>query len=171
MTASGNSDQCITELKNLQEDATFSAQSYFESAKSSTFWGRSIVFGPAVAASVASMLVALGAPREIGALSAIAGAISATSSFLGSTRTGELHMEGAKEFTRIRHAARMEISLALDDDTNRANLESTLRSLRSEYDAASKRLSPVSNRFFRKAQNRIGSGVLQYEADGLSSVG
>lgn len=163
MAHDGYTQKCVEELERLHEDSYYSAQTYFESAKSLIFWGKSVVFAPALAASLASLLVAVGAPKELSSLSAIAGAVSATSAFLGSTRNGELHMEAAKEFTRIRHAARIELSMGLANPEC-ARLETTLRSLRGDYDAVVKNVTPVSNRFFVKTQRRITKGVLQYDA-------
>lgn len=155
---------CINELERIHEDSQFSAQSYFEAAKSANFWGKSIVFIPAVAAAVASLLVSIGGPKEWGAVGAIAGAVAATSSFLGSTRSADSHLECAREFTRIRHSARMEISLAKGDGRER-ELEPKLRSLRSEYDRVVQASSPIPNRIFRRAQRRIRRGTISYQQE------
>lgn len=72
-----------SQLNNLSEDAGYSAQSYFEAAKAAEFWGRAIVFVPALLGAVAAIIVALGGTREWGAVGAVAGAVAATASFLG----------------------------------------------------------------------------------------
>jgi hypothetical protein len=38
----------LKELDNLYEDASYSAQTYFEAAKSAEMWGKAIVFIPAL---------------------------------------------------------------------------------------------------------------------------
>jgi len=152
----------LRELERIHEDATFSAQTYFEAAKSSSFWGKSIVFIPSIAAAIAAFLVALDAPKQLTAVGAVASAVAATSSFLGSTRHAEYHLESAKEFTRVRHAARLEISLA-SPDVGSDNLEARLRKLRDEYDSIVSKTIPAPNRFFRRAQRRLNRGALAYE--------
>jgi len=49
---STDAEPYLAQLKKLNEDASYSAQSYFEAAKSAEVWGRAIVFVPAVLGAV-----------------------------------------------------------------------------------------------------------------------
>jgi len=154
----------LTQLKKLNEDASYSAQAYFEAAKSAEVWGRAIVFIPAVLGAVAALIVALGGPKEFGAAGAVAGAVAATASFLGSDRKASAFKDSARQFTRLRHRASLELDLLPRAETE-AKLNSVVRALRKEYEDIVSVGEPVPGRAFRKAQGRIGSGVLTYADD------
>lgn len=157
-----------SQLSNLREDAGYSAQSYFEAAKAAEFWGKAIVFVPALLGAVAGIIVALGGTREWGAVGAVAGAVAATASFLGSDRKSGSFKESARQFTKLRHRAAMELELA-SRKTSENELDETLRTLRREYDSVVNVSEPVPDRAFSKAKKRIDSGVLEYEPDPTSS--
>ncbi|WP_433151204.1 SLATT domain-containing protein [Actinomadura nitritigenes] len=152
----------IAELDRLYDDASYSAQSYFEAAKSAALWGKTFILFPALVSSLSSFVIALGWSKSWGTLGAIAGAVAATAAFLGSDKKANSHLNSARNFTDIRHAARLEMSLA-QGSTNVGQLEEKLRALRAEYSAVNSGIEPISNRFFRKAQKRIDGGVLSYE--------
>jgi hypothetical protein len=151
------------ELDRLYEDASYSSQTYFEAAKSAEFWGRGIVFLPALVAATASLLVALGEPKSWGAIGAVAGAVAATASFLGAERRANSLKESARRFTVLRHAAMLERNLALQRSDQ--DLEHIVRSLRDQYASIVSANELAGTRFFNRAQKRIDSGVLRYEAD------
>jgi hypothetical protein len=151
----------LAQLRKLDEDATYSAQSYFEAAKSAEIWGRAIVFVPAVLAAVAALIVALGGAKEFGAAGAVAGAVAATASFLGTDRKASSFKDSARQFTRLRHRASLELDLAERSD-GEASLNAVVRALRKEYEDVVSVGEPVPGRAFRKAQKRIGAGVLTY---------
>ncbi|MEW2358269.1 hypothetical protein [Spirillospora sp. NPDC029432] len=159
---SDNTPQIISELERLYEDASYSAQTYFEAAKSAAFWGKTFILFPALTSSASSFVVALGWSKSWGTLGAIAGAVAATAVFLGSDRRANSYLKSAKGFTDIRHAARLEMNLA-QTTSEATELETRLRTLRSDYSAISSETDPASNRFFRKSQKRINRGVLNYE--------
>jgi gas vesicle protein len=153
----------IAELDRLYDDASYSSQTYFEAAKSAEFWGRGIVFIPALLAAAAALLVSLGEARAWGAVGAIAGSVAATASFLGSERRANSLKESARRFTVLRHATMLERNLALQKSEH--DLEQTVRSLRDQYAAIVSATDLAGNRFFERAQKRIKSGVLEYEAE------
>ncbi|MFF0574316.1 SLATT domain-containing protein [Streptosporangium saharense] len=154
-------DPYLAELDSLYEDASYSAQSYFEAAKSAEFWGKSIVFVPALMSAVSALLVALGWTRQLGAVGAIAGAIAATAAFLGSERRASSHKETGRQFTKLRHEVRFERSLAHKRSSDE-ELEERVRILRDNYNVIVSTGELVSNRFFSRAQERIKKGVLSY---------
>jgi len=156
-----------SQLENLRDDAGYSAQSYFEAAKSAELWGRAIVFVPALLGALAGVIIALGGAREWGAIAAVAGAVAATASFLGSDRKSGSFKESARQFTKLRHRAAMELKLA-SRKASESELEETLRTLRREYESVVNVSEPVPDRAFRKAKRRIDSGVLKYERDSTS---
>src|SRR5262249_9407992 len=102
----------LSEVEHLYTDSAYSAQAYFEAAKSAEFWGRGIVFVPAVLAAIASFLVAIGEPKEWGAVGSVTAAIAATASFLGSDKKATSLRETGRRHTVLRHAAGMELALA-----------------------------------------------------------
>jgi hypothetical protein len=150
-----------TELNRLVKDASYSAQAYFEAAKSAEFWGRGIVFAPALIGTLASLLVAVGQPKVWGALGAVAGAVAATASFLGSDKRAASMKESARRFTVLRHRARVELSF-LDENANSDVSEQKVRDLWEEYASIAMSSEPVPNRHFQRARVRIQSGILKY---------
>src|SRR5262245_28909315 len=102
----------ILQLEKMREDATYSAQAYYEASKSAEFWGRSIVLIPALLAGLAGLIIAFGGPRELGAVSAVSAVVAATAAFLGSEKRASSFKESARRFTSLRHRAAMEIDLA-----------------------------------------------------------
>ncbi|QKW16718.1 SLATT domain-containing protein [Verrucosispora sp. NA02020] len=153
----------IRELDRLYEDASYTAQTYFEAAKSADLWGKNVVFLPAVASAVASILVALGEPKQWGAIGAVAGAIAATAAFLGADRKASSLKDTARKFTVLRHAVRLERELS--EGRKEEELEQALRGLRDQYDLIVSTNEIVSSRFFRKASKRLKGGVLKYDSD------
>ncbi|MGX4658404.1 hypothetical protein ACWCHM_32495 [Micromonospora sp. SCSIO 07396] len=154
--------ELVSELERLYEDCNYSSQTYFEAAKSAEFWGRIIVFGPAVAAAVAALLVALGLPKQWSAVGAISAAIAATASFLGSDRRAAALRDTARRFTTLRHLIRLERTLAKNKTAE--ELENSVRALLDQYSSIAAANEIASNRFFLKAQDRIRAGVLNYES-------
>lgn len=159
----------VRQLEKIREDADYTAQGYFEAAKSAEFWGRTIVFVPAVLGALGGLLVALGLPKEIGAVSAVAGVIAATASFLGSEKRAASFKDSARRFTQIRHRTGMEIDLS-SRAVDEATLNTTVRDLRQDYDTIVGTSEPIPNRSFKRAQKRISGGVLDYDSEDNSSM-
>lgn len=151
----------ILQLKKLNEDASYSAQAYFEAAKNAEFWGRSIVFLPAVLGAVAGIIVALGGVKEFGAVGAVAGAVAATAAFLGTDRKASSFKDSARQFTRLRHRASLELDLSARIPSE-DQLDGIVRTLRKEYEDIIGGGESIPDRAFQKAQKRIGGGVLKY---------
>jgi hypothetical protein len=147
--------------EELEEDATYTAQSYFEASKSQDLWGRVVVFLPALVAAACSLLVAMGQNKVWSAPGAVSATVAATASFLGSGRKAEKFLSSARRFTVLRHQARLERTLLLAGGPLDHALEE-LRRLRGEYDLAVKESDPVPNRHFKRAQRRIKRGDLAY---------
>ena len=151
-------------LGNLREDASYSAQAYFEAAKSADFWGRAIIFVPALLGAVAGIIVALGGSREWGSVGAVVGAVSATAAFIGSSKRASSFKDSARQLTKLRHRASTEIGLCARKQSE-SELEEIIKALRNEYDAVVGASEPVPDRAFSKARKRIRAGVLDYEVE------
>jgi hypothetical protein len=163
-------DPYVSQLQALSEDAAYSAQTYFEASKSAEFWGRAIVFVPALLGAIAGVIVALSGVREWGAVGAVAGAVAATASFLGSDRKAASFKDSAKKFTNLRHRATMEVELA-SRQSSEEDLAAVLRSLRKEYEAVVLVTEPAPSNAFSKAQSRIKAGVLEYDTEASPTSG
>lgn len=150
------------EFSKIAEDANYSAQAYYEASKGAEFWGKTIVFLPAVLAAVSSFLVALGLSKLWAVVSAVSAVITATASFLGAQRQAASFRATGNSFTKIRHNARMWYD-SLADIEPEDEVRTTLVRLRKEYDAAIDQLELPSNRYFNRARRRIGSGILDYK--------
>ncbi|MEE6260194.1 hypothetical protein [Plantactinospora sonchi] len=168
MAASSAHDQLRKECENLYEDCNYTSLTYFNAAKSSDFWGKAIIFWPAVISSVASLLVSLNQPKQWGAVSAIASAVVATASFLGASKRADPLKDSAKRLTVLRHAVRLELALAMERDTD--TLEKTVRDLRAEYGAIVASNELVPDRFFKRSQGQMRHGVLEYSDDSRASI-
>lgn len=158
------------EFGKIAEDANYSAQSYYEASKGGEFWGKAIVFAPAVLAAVSSSLVALGLSKLWGVVGAVSAVITATASYLGTQRQAAAFRATGNSFTKIRHNARMWHD-SLADIEPEAEAVAALMRLRKEYDAVVDQLELPSNRYFNKARKRIGDGVLKYQQDQSGAPG
>ena len=118
-------------------------------------------FLPAVLGAVAGIIVALGGAKEFGAVGAVAGAVAATASFLGADRKASSFKDSARQFTRLRHRASLELDLS-SRAPSEDQLDGIVRTLRKEYEDIIGGGKPIPGRAFRKAQKRIGGGVLKY---------
>ncbi|MEV0613822.1 hypothetical protein AB0I81_10910 [Nonomuraea sp. NPDC050404] len=152
----------VEELHELYTDAMYSAMTYFEAAKSAELWGKVLVFIPALCSSLAGLLIALGQPSRWGALGAVAGAVAATAAFLGSDRKAPSFKDSARQFTALRHRAKMEEKLACSHPTI-GELDIVVRTLRGEYESIVNKTEPTPNRIFKRVQKRINSGVTAYD--------
>lgn len=159
-----------SEFGKLAEDANYSAQTYYEASKAAEFWGRSIVFFPALLAAAASLLVTFGLSRLWGAVATLAAAITATASFLGTQRQAAVFRASGNSFTKIRHDARMWHD-SLVEIQSESEIFRVLKDLRKEYASAIDQIELPSNRYFAKAQRRIKQGALDYEKSEDSEVG
>ena len=154
-----------SEFDRLVEDANYSAQTYYEASKAAEFWGRSIVFFPALLAAVSSLLVTFGLSRLWGAVAALSAAITATASFLGTQRQAAAFRASGNNFTKIRHEARMWRD-SLVEIQPESEILAALKELRKEYASAVDQVELPSNHYFAKASKRIEQGFLDYGDSG-----
>ncbi|MDH6119328.1 hypothetical protein [Kitasatospora sp. GAS204B] len=161
MSSSGQISAPIDALKRLEIDALYSAQAYFEAAKSADFWGRFIVFFPAIISAASGIATAIFSIKFGGALSATSGAVAATASFIGSGKLAASYRESARQYTALRHNARLEASIGLSRAAE--ELEQVVRSLNKVRESIVAKDEPVPNRLFRRASRRIGAGITSYE--------
>ncbi|MFF8432682.1 MULTISPECIES: hypothetical protein [Streptomyces] len=146
------------EYSRIQENCLYSAQAYFEAAKRAEFWGRLMVFLPACVAALSGFMSAMNKTPTWGAVSAVAGAVAATASFLGTTKKAADFQSSARSYTALRHNVHVEMAL-LSTDRDWAEAQSTLRSLNSSYVQIVSTDIPVPNRAFGVARNRIQQGM------------
>ncbi|MEV1109394.1 SLATT domain-containing protein [Micromonospora sp. NPDC049751] len=161
MVVSESRSRLEREYSRLYEDCNYSSLTYFNAAKSTDFWAKNVVFVPAVVSAAASLLVALGQSKQWAAVSALASAIVATATFMGSSKRADSLKDSAKRLTNLRHKVRLEMALAPDRDLE--ELERTIRDLRDEYSAIVASNETVSDRFFTRAQKQMSKEVLEYE--------
>ena len=163
MTPPGRSPS-LEILATLSTDANYSAQTYFEAAKSADFWSRVIVFFPALVSALAGVMTSFYSLKIGGPTSAISGAIAATASFIGSGKQAGFYRDSARKYTNLRHAVRLEIALA--GSKSEAEMEEVARTLFERRQAIVATDEPVPNRFFDRASKRIDAGVTSYGQDG-----
>ena len=152
-------DSIKGELQRLHENCLYSAQAYFEAAKSAEFWGRVMVFIPACVSAISGFMSALNKTPTWGAVSAVAGAVAATASFLGSTRKSVDFQSSARSYTALRNRIQLQLGLLMKDDTWDEARE-TLRSMNDAYVQIVTADIPVPNRAFDVARKRIQQGMV-----------
>jgi hypothetical protein len=158
------------EFAKLAEDASYSAQTYYEASKAAEFWGKSIVFIPALLAAASSLLVTLGLSRLWSVVGVLSAAIAATASFLGTQRQAAAFRVSGNSFTKLRHDAQMwhDSLVEIQPETE---IVRVLKSMRKEYASAIDDIELPGNRYFIKAQKRIEQGALEYgQPGGTGSV-
>lgn len=150
------------ELARIQRNCLYAAQGYFEAAKSAEQWGRLMVFIPACVTAICSLLVAVKVGPEIvfSGLGAVSGAIAATAAFLGSPKTAADHLASARAYTALKNRADTEISL-MTDASELAALEVRTRELSADYVRITSTDTPMANKFYEKAQQRIQQGAAE----------
>ncbi|WP_345962795.1 SLATT domain-containing protein [Streptomyces sp. BRB040] len=146
------------ELERICENCLYSAQAYFEAAKSADFWGRLMVFIPACISALAGFMSALNKTPTWGALSAVAGAVAATASFLGATKKAADFQSSARSYTALRHRVQLQLGLLAKEDAWEEARE-TLRSANDAYVQIVTTDMPVTNRAFNIARKRIQQGM------------
>jgi hypothetical protein len=151
-----------TELARIQSNCLYTAQGYFEAAKSAEKWGRLMVFIPACVTAISSLLVAVKVGPEVffSGLGAVSGAVAATAAFLGSPKTAADHLASARAYTALKHRADTEISL-MTEASDLAVLEVRVRELSADYVRITSTDTPMANKFFEKAQQRIQQGAAE----------
>lgn len=113
-------------------------------------------------AAAASILVAVGLSKLWSIAGAVSATITATSSFMGTQRKAAAFRASGNAFTVIRHEALMWHD-ALVELQPEGEVVKALKALRKDYRAAVTEIELPGNRYFRRAQKRIGKGVLKYE--------
>jgi hypothetical protein len=150
------------ELNKIYIDALYNSQAYFEASKRLARTARLLVFFPAILAAVAGFLVAVGLPQWIGAVSAVAGAMSATASYLGADRKAAAYTRTAQLFTQLRHDVRRTRDLA-EVAASVAHLRASLESFSTRYSEIIGSAEPTDNKDFEVAQKRIAEGAFDYD--------
>ncbi|CAD5968797.1 MULTISPECIES: SLATT domain-containing protein [Streptomyces] len=151
-----------TELARIQSNCLYTAQGYFEAAKSAEKWGRLMVFIPACVTAICSLLVAVkvGPAVFVSGLGAVSGAVAATAAFLGSPKTAADHLASARAYTALKHRADTEISF-LTEASDLAVFEARTRELSADYVRITSTDTPMANKFHEKAQQRIQQGAAE----------
>ncbi|MEU0955598.1 SLATT domain-containing protein [Streptomyces niveus] len=150
------------ELMRIQSNCLYTAQGYFEAAKSAEKWGRLMVFIPACVTAISSLLVAVKVGPEVffSGLGAVSGAVAATAAFLGSPKMAADHLASARAYTALKHRADTEISL-LTDASDLTVLEVRIRELGADYVRITSTDTPMTNKFYEKARQRIEQGAAE----------
>ncbi|MFF5980370.1 SLATT domain-containing protein [Streptomyces olindensis] len=151
-------DSVKGELERIRENCLYSAQAYFEAAKRAELWGRLMVFIPACISAVSGFMSALHETPTWGALSAVAGSVAATASFLGATQKAADFQASARAYTALRHKVQLEIGL-ITKDHSWDQAQDSLRSLSAAYVQIVATDIPVPNRSFNIARKRIHQGM------------
>lgn len=146
-----------SELDRLQEGALYSAQAYFEATKFADLVGRLLVFLPAICSAISGVLISVGWDRAWGVVSAVAGAVAATASYLGSERKASSFKSSARRYTALRHKLRFEASVLINRGSI-AEVEERVQGLESEYLEIVSGDEPVPNFLYERARRRITGG-------------
>ncbi|MEV0690468.1 SLATT domain-containing protein [Streptomyces sp. NPDC050388] len=148
-----------SELERIRGNCLYTAQGYFEAAKSAEKWGRLMVFIPACVTAICGFLVAVKVGPQVffSGLGAVAGAVAATAAFLGSPKAAADHLASARAYTALKHRADTEISL-MTEASDLAVLEARTRELSADYIRTTATDTPMANKFYEKARRRIQQG-------------
>lgn len=121
-----------------------------------------MVFIPACVTAACSLLAAIKLGPEVffSGLGAVSGAIAATAAFLGSPKTTADHLASARAYTALKHRADIEISL-MTETSDLAVLEARTRELSADYVRITSTDTPMANKFYERAQQRIQQGAAE----------
>lgn len=148
-----------SELERIKENCLYTAQGYFEAAKSAELWGRLMVFIPACVTAISALVIATGNTGPLlSSISAVSGAVAATASFIGSSKTAADYLASARAYTALRHEVQSKLTLLSSESDYEAALKAT-RELNKDYIRITATDMPMPNRFFAKASKRIAQGA------------
>jgi hypothetical protein len=115
------------EVERLEESCLYTSQAQFETASRKAGRARRwLVLFPGLASAGAGAAVAMGVNPALGVIAALAGVVTAVSSFLGVDRDASAHELAGKTLTALRHEARFlrEATAAdLTDDAYHAEIK------------------------------------------------
>ncbi|MEV7153209.1 SLATT domain-containing protein [Streptomyces misionensis] len=151
-------DAVKRQLESIHENCLYSAQAYFEAAKRAELWGRLMVFIPACASAVSGFMAAFGNRTFWGGIAAVAGAVAATASFLGTTKKSSDFLGSARSYTVLRHKVKLELQF-LSAEADAAEMRRRVEDLNNEYTQIVSTDVPVPNRSFDLASRRIEEGA------------
>ncbi|MFI6979900.1 hypothetical protein ACIBSV_15085 [Embleya sp. NPDC050154] len=147
------------ELSSIYDSSSYSAQAYFEAAKSAEFWGRIIVFAPALVAAISGSIVALGGSSLWGISGAVSGGVAATATFMGSAQKTPMYLTSARRYTQLRHGVRLAKRTALDFATVN-ELSLAVQDFNRQQNEIIDQDLPIPNRLYARASRRISTGIL-----------
>ncbi|NHC14138.1 SLATT domain-containing protein [Motilibacter deserti] len=151
-------DALMKELERVRVEALYSAQAYYEASKRLERQARYLIFWPACVSAASAFAVAVGAPKWLGGVAALASIMAATANLMGADRKPAAYRKVAGEMTALRHKIALEIALAQFASSIQA-LEEITRRLAAEYQALASIAEPTSNRDYKSADKRIKAGV------------
>jgi hypothetical protein len=152
----------VDELDRLYIDALYGAQTQFEASKRLARHARMLILFPSSLAAIAGFLVAVGLPPWIGAVSAVAGVMSATASYLGADRKPAAYLRTAQRFTELRHEVRRSRDLARHA-ASVEQLRTAVETLGQRYANIVDSSEPTTNKDYTLADQRIKDGTFDYE--------
>lgn len=152
-------NEYINECKTIHENCTYTAEAHHQmalSAKRKAVW---LEIVPAILAAVTGSLVAAGiAPTKLILLTVVSSTVTAVAATLNPNKIYQSHLEAAKNFTTLKHDARLMCKATasrLGDEAFAVCVEG----LHARYNELVKTVPPTSPKSFAKAQEVIQGGA------------
>ena len=154
----------IEESKQIQQNATYSAEAHHLMAlryKSLSNWFQ--VF-PSVVAAITSGLAAAGISPDLLWLTLASAVTAAVGNVLNPQQSYQGHLAAAKGFTVIKHDARF-LHEAKSTSLSEAEFRLEVQHLHEKYNELVKIIPPTDPEFFKQAQKNVASGIHEPDKD------
>lgn len=153
----------LDECKTIAENCLYTAQTHYEMANKKIFRTRLLLLIiPSCVAAIAGILTAVGFPGWLGAISAVAGFITAIASYLGIDQQAMAHKQAANLLTALRHEARA-LSETYWRELPHGQLVAEVRRLGDRYNSLIQALETTDTTAFELARKRIQSGIFEMD--------
>ncbi|MCG8557391.1 MAG: SLATT domain-containing protein [Proteobacteria bacterium] len=150
------------EIRRIEENALYNAQAHFEVAAAKSKTTKWMLVGCSAVAGVAGLLVAVGLPGWIGAVTVVANAISGVAAAFGVQEASGRHDAAGRQWTQLRHDARA-LRCITGPQYARDVLIAEIGSLATRYSDLNAVLPSTDNEAFERARERIQAG--RFEPD------
>lgn len=160
----------IDECKQIQQNATYSAETHHRMARRYRRFSIWLQVVPAVAAAITGVLAASGAvPNSLLWLTATAAAISAAASIWNPQKSYQDNLAAAKAFTTMKHDARF-LHEAQSTSMTEAEFRLAVQNLHAKYNELVKVVPATDPQMFEEARNVIRAGIHEPDKDAEGKI-
>jgi hypothetical protein len=158
----------LQECETVAETSLYNAQAHFFLADTKEKRALYLLVVPSFVAGICGLMMALGFPHWLGALSAAGGLVAAVAGVLGIDKEPTVHRNAASQWTALRHEARS-LHQTFFKELPREQFLAEVRRIDDRYISLCQALPPTNRKSFETAREQIKAGT--HEPDFRQKVG